>query len=310
MRRYLHLTVFVGCLALCQPFKAMAQPAWQQQATIIRVTSSYTAFPDEKRQHGYTYDGKFFDSLHYADNTVLMIVPEALQKLDKVDLVFWFHGWYNNIDTAMDYYHLAEQFIQSGSKAVLVLAETGKNVPDSYGGKLEQPNMFAGLVNDISDALKTKQVISKKGSINNIILAGHSGAYRIIAYILQNGGVPVHEVELFDALYGQTDKYIDWIQKNTTNRFVHWYTSQGGGTDVVSVQAMDTLKAKNIPFIASEETAIGSSDIHGNRVLFIHSARKHNDVIFNPDSFQLLLEQSPWLRRAQPGRLRQAQSDK
>ena len=33
------------------------------------------------------------------------------------------------------------------------MAETAKNSPDSYGGKLEQPNMFLLLVTDVLNEL-------------------------------------------------------------------------------------------------------------------------------------------------------------
>ena len=52
-----------------------------------------------------------------------------------VDLVFWFHGWGNNVDSAAIRYELIKQFIASKRNAVLVLAETARNSPDSYGGK-------------------------------------------------------------------------------------------------------------------------------------------------------------------------------
>ena len=67
----------------------------------------------------------------------------------KVDMIFWFHGWNNNIDTALIEYGLSRQFAEANVNAVLVLAETAKNSPDSYGGKLEQKNTFHNLVNDV-----------------------------------------------------------------------------------------------------------------------------------------------------------------
>lgn len=295
MRRIHNLTAFLTCMILCQPFILAAQAGWQNHATVIRTVSSHTAFPDEKRMNGHEYDGKTFDVSHYTDSSVMLIVPKDVKKQDRIDLVFWFHGWYNNIDSALAYFRLADQFIQSGRKAVLVLAETGKDVPDSYGGRLEQQDMFAGLTNDVLATLKQKGVVSKNGHYGNIILAGHSGAYRVIAYILQNGGVPVREVQLFDALYSQVDKYVSWIQKDTVNKFIHWYTSQGG-TDGVSVQMMDTLKKCNLSFTAKEETDIAGDNIRSGRVLFIHSQRTHNGVVFNPDSFELLLTQSSLLK--------------
>jgi len=295
MHQHHNLTALLACLLICQPFISAAQPGWEKDAIIIRTVSSHTAFPEEKRMNGHTYEGKTFDVSHYMDSSVMIVAPRTLKKTDEVDLVFWFHGWYNNIDSASSYFRLAEQFIASGRKAVLVLAETSKDVPDSYGGKLEQPNMFAALTNDAITALKEKKIVSSKAKAGNIILAGHSGAYRVIAFILQNGGIPVHEVQLFDGLYGQTDKYLSWIQKDTAHKFTHWYTSQGGGTDVVSVQMMDTLKKINLPFLAIEETAVKAVDSRAHQVLFIHSDYSHNDVLFKTTNFEFLLSNSPKL---------------
>ncbi len=57
-----------------------------------------------------------------------------------------------------------------------------------------------------------------------MILAGHSGAYRVMANILQNGNVEVKETILFDALYAETDKFIQWIKADTAHRFINIYT--------------------------------------------------------------------------------------
>ena len=132
---------------------------------LLHFTSSHTAFPDTGRANGHLYDSVLYSaSEHYNDSSVLLVIPDHLkttQKIEhkKVDLVFWFHGWRNNIDTAAEFYQLTKQFIASRRNAVLVLAETAKNAPDSYGGKLEQPGMFKLLVQDVMKQLKEKNLI-------------------------------------------------------------------------------------------------------------------------------------------------------
>jgi hypothetical protein len=290
------LTVFLLNLFILVSLNVFAQPDWKKSIKWIRITSSNTAFPDKARLNGYTYEEKFFDAAaHYSDSSVLMVISDHLQKPKEIDLVFWFHGWNNNIDSAVAYFQLAAQFVEANSNAVLVLVETAKNAPDSYAGKLEQPNVFAGLVEDVIKALKNEKQISGNCRTGNIILAGHSGAYRAIAFILQIGGVPIQEVELFDALYSQTDKFINWIRKDSKSRFIHWYTNHGGGTDEVSVQMMDELKSTNISYTLTEEKDVSLPMIRSNRIFFIHSKREHNDIINNPDNFKLLLTGSPAL---------------
>jgi hypothetical protein len=208
-------------------------------------------------------------------------------------MIFWFHGWSNNIDSAIVRYDLAKQFAASGSNAVLVLAETTKDAPDSYGGKLEQEGVFNNLVNDVLNKLKKEEVIFKKCKAGNIMLAGHSGAYRVMAHILQNGNVPVREVILFDALYSETDKFINWIRSSNKNRFIDLYTDNGG-TDEESKKMLTQLTTLNIKAGTIEEKNITPQLLQNEKIIFIHSLNKHNDIINRPDNFKLFIENSPF----------------
>ncbi len=288
MRLNLILKTIVFCLLL---FPAAAQNIR------LHFTSAYTSFPDSVRAKGYLYDSVFYNaSDHYMDSSVLLVIPKHFEATHKIDLIFWFHGWRNNIDTAAEFYKLTKQFIASNRNAILVLAETAKNAPDSYGGKLEQTGTFKNLVEDVMNELKKKGDIPFEAEPGNIILAGHSGAFRVIAYILQNGQEQVNEVFLFDALYGQLDKYLSWISPDPSHHFIHWFTNQGGGTDIVSDTMMLKLKNTHNKFALVEETGIKPEIIKENRILFVHSLREHNVIINDPDDFQLLLENSFYLR--------------
>lgn len=265
-----------------------------QTERTFRITSSYTSFPDSVRAKGHTYDKAFYSAdEHYSDSSVLIIIPPELKAKKTVDLIFWFHGWRNSIDSSASYFELVKQFIASNRNAVLVIPETAKNSPDSYGGKLEKIAIFRKLVQDVINKLKKEKVIGKKTEAGNIILAGHSGAFRVIAHILQNGELEVRQVLLFDGLYSQVDKYSAWIQADASHRFLHIYTNRGGGTDAVSAEMMKGLWEKNISFINPEEKDVDAPLLRSNQVIFIHSLKEHNDVINRPDhNFRLYLENS------------------
>jgi len=268
-----------------------------QQVQVLRFNSNNTSFPDSARESGYTYDSiSYRASEHYNDNSVLLIIPAHLKRKGKIDLIFWFHGWHNNIDTALKFYEIEKQFIASKRNAILVLAETAKNAPDSYGGKLERPGVFKALVTDILAKLEAQGIVKPKSEPGNIVLAGHSGAYRIIAFILEKGGTPVEEVYLFDALYSQTDKFISWIQQNKEHHFVNWYTNHGGGTDEMSIKMMQQLGDDSLSYSLIEEPSLNSANVKASRILFVHSMREHNDIINQPDNLELLLENSFVLR--------------
>lgn len=269
----------------------------ERPATIFRITSAHTSFPDTGRSNGHVYDKVLYGTAeHYRDSSVLIIVPKQLKARKQVDIVCWFHGWRNNIDSAAGYFELIKQFLASNRNAVLILPETTKDAPDSYGGKLEQQDVFKLLLNDVLDKLKKEKAVGRRTTAGNVVLAGHSGAFRVMAHILQNGGVEVKEVILFDGLYSQVDKFTSWIQADSLHRFIDLYTNKGGGTDEVSAGMMKLFREKNIRFINPEEKDVDNAHLKENTVIFIHSLKEHNDVISRPDhNFRLFLENSPVL---------------
>ena len=261
---------------------------------LFHITSAFTSFPDTARAAGHSYDKVLYSVAdHYSDSSILIAVPPQLKPGKHVDVIFWFHGWRNNIDSAASYFELVKQFMASNRNAILVLPETTKNAPDSYGGKLEQKDVFKNLLNDVLHKLEIEKIIGKKTKAGNVVLAGHSGAFRVMAYILQTGGVEVKQVILFDGLYSQVDKYLSWIQADPSHQFINLYTNKGGGTDEVSAKMMQELRDKNIPFINPEEKDLNAAMLKTNRVVFIHSPKEHNDVINRPDhNFKLFIENS------------------
>lgn len=291
IHRPFHMKYFLFLLPLL-PLNTFAQRA---QFNEIRFASTHNSFPDTARNTGHPDGDHIFQPKagHYDDSSVLLVVPKAFHPKQAIDLVFWYHGWHNNIDTALQFYGLARQFAASGVNAVLVLPEAGKNVADSYGGKMNEKGMFHLLVSDVMTQLKKQHLAPADAQAGHIILAGHSGAFLVIANILDDGEQPVSEVLLFDALYSHVSSFMDWFGKDTRqHHFVHWFTNKGGGTDEVSDTMMTQLKQKGWPFRLVEEAAVTPAVLRNNNILFIHSPREHNVIINDPDDFQLLLENS------------------
>ena len=284
-------------LLFCCSFILSRSFAQNNDLNVFRIHSAHTSFPDTARANGHMYNKVLYDAAaHYMDSSVLIIGPKKLNAGKKVDLIFWFHGWGNNIDTAAVRFELIKQFVASNLNAVFVLAETTRDAPDSYGGKLEYDNTFKELVADIMLELKNERAVPIKCEPGNILLAGHSGAYRVMAFILANGNMPVQEVILFDALYGQTDKYLNWIQSDNSHRLINIYTD-GGGTDGESKEMVKQLIRLNISTDTIEEKELTPQLVLTKKIIFIHSLHRHNDIINNPDNFQLFLENTSFLKK-------------
>jgi hypothetical protein len=259
---------------------------------IITLKSSYSMFPHQKRFDGHVYkDKKYSFEEHYNDSTVKVFIPSYFKNSNKVDVVIHFHGWWNNIDSVIKQFKLIEQFYESKKNAILIFPEGPKNSPDSFGGKLEENDVFKKLVNDILNQLKNKKYI-KNNKIGNIIISGHSGAYRVISYILQKGGLrdKIKEVYLFDALYGNTEKYVFWLLKSN-GKLINIYTNDGG-TKEESEKLFEAcidwkIKAKFI-----EEDNLSLKDLLSNRIIFIHSNLDHNQVLFQNKNFYQYIKSS------------------
>jgi hypothetical protein len=280
-----------------QPSPAPLTERYADIGTMIVMTSDHTMFPHEKRALGHTYEGKAYPAdVHYSDRTVAIFVPKGFRAGDATNLVFYFHGWRNNVDDTLRRFKVAEQVAASGVNAVLVLAEGPKDAPDSFGGKLEDTGVFAGLVSDVLATLKARGIIEKTKP-GSIVLAGHSGAYRVMAFILTRGGLTANitEVILFDALYGQTEKFAHWIE-HSPGKLVDIHTAEGG-TRGESLSLMDDLRAWDIPFVSVQESAVTPDLLKKNRLVFIDSPLEHNDVVAKNEQLRAFLSAGPLARR-------------
>jgi hypothetical protein len=147
------------------------------------------------------------------------------------------------------------------------------------------------MINEIADTLNCRGLL-KTGKIGRIILAGHSGAYRVMAFILLRGGYTdrIKEVYLFDALYGQTEKYAWWLD-HYQGKLINIYTPDGG-TKAESENLMTDLTAWQIPYLSVSESELTSDQLRINHLIFIASEQEHNAVVFKTENLRRFLEAS------------------
>jgi len=253
---------------------------------------SSAPFPHPNRINGHVYDDKTYSvQEHYSDSSVAIFIPKGFKPAEKINIVVYFHGWNNNIDSACAQFDLIEQFSESNKNAIFVFPEGPKNSPDSYGGRLEEKDGLKNLIDDILKFLKEKKKIISS-TVGNIILAGHSGAYLVISFCLMHGGLTkrISDVILFDALYGETEKFVHWIE-NFNGRFINIYTDNGG-TKSETENLMRDFDACKIPYFKTEESQLKIDDLKNNRLIFIHTELTHNEVISVRKQFREYLKTS------------------
>ncbi len=246
-------------------------------------------FPHPKREKGYTFRGTHFPAEpHYTDSTVAVFIPEGFEPKNRVDLVFYFHGWYTSVQKAPKEYKLYPQFAESGLNALLVLPEGPKNAADSFGGKLESPDGFSRLAGEVIELLEEHKII-KKPRLGSVVLAGHSGGYRVISHILSKGGLNgrIEGVLLFDALFDNAEMYAEWIFSER-GRFAAVYT-EGGTTEGHTHELMKLLDGQNIDYrVLPDDPAVDLGKLD-EKTLFIRSPYDHYGVLYKAGQFKRLL---------------------
>ncbi len=244
-------------------------------------SSSNSPFPHPDRAQGHVYNDTFFSfEEHYNDSSVAIFIPDHFDQTETTNLVFYFHGWGNSIHKSIEKFDLLQQFADSRINAIFVFPEGPKNASDSFGGRLEEPEIFKALVSDVIVFLNDEKEI-RTFDPGNIILAGHSGAYRVISSILNRGGLTdkVSEVFLFDALYGQVENYTHWLEKYD-GRLIN-ITTPNGGTLRNSFELMDDLDDWGIDNRRIEGNVASVEDLQTSKIISIFTTLGHSEVI-NP----------------------------
>jgi hypothetical protein len=260
--KYLFLLIFTLCLFTTT---ALSAQNFSEYGTLHRFSLHNAAFPHPKRAEGHTYQNKKFPvETHYQDSTVLVFVPKSFRFSTKIDIVVHFHGWSALVDNVVTKFKLIEQFVAAHPNAIFIVPQGPKDAPDSFGGKLEDKEGFQKFIDETLRAL-AKAHGRKILEPRHIILSGHSGAYRVMSFILLHGGLAknIREVWLFDGLYGQLEKYGVWLQQPKV-RLINIYTKEGG-TFATSLDFETDILAWQLPFWKGEEKDLTEGVLHNHR---------------------------------------------
>jgi len=278
-------------------------------------------FPDDSRTTGFVSKrGVFPYQGHYDDDRVAFVVPKGFRPSRQVDLIVHFHGHYNQCVKAIAQFRLGELLAASGRNAILMVPQGPKEAPDSGGGKLEKPDAFRAFVEEALSVLKRNEFVPPDAYVRHIVLSGHSGAYRVMAKILDHGGLTerIAEVWLFDAAYGFWDELAaPFAAANSTKRLRSIFTEHLAGANVAimsrltlagvkfTVVSDDLLTTSDTPRDVIQKRKFGPRNSPTDELvellrreprLFIYTSLGHNDVMTARRYFELFARESPSLR--------------
>lgn len=233
----------------------------------------------------------------WKDPTVIAFIPHHYRVRSdyRVDTVMHFHGYRDTAEAAMQRHQLREQLDDSKQNAIIVFPQGPVKAESPEFGKLDEPRGLLTFLTELRRTLQTPRLqaqlgpagIPSRARIGQLILSAHSGGFRAVSRCLEHGGFDVGEVYLFDALYGQTPIFRDWIAAtwkpripmSERRKLVSFYSD--GTTAVESRRLMRELDRLKIPYAHElKEGTISRRDMTQSRAVFIQTKTSHQGVLW------------------------------
>jgi hypothetical protein len=179
---------------------------------------------DGRLGHSSPRGGVYFEDTTYSDRSVLLAAPTDFDASQPAAMVVFFHGNQATLSRdVVDRQQAARQFADSNLNGVLVAPQLAVDALDSSAGRFWQPGALAQFLDEAAGKLAKLYPNAPHGAFHRmpVILVAYSGGYLPAAYALAHGGAGerVHGVVLFDALYGEEDKFLDWIESAHNHAF-------------------------------------------------------------------------------------------
>ena len=197
-----------------------------------------------------SYSGHvYWQDQTFNDSRVLMHIPENFDAQKPGVIVVFFHGNGATLERDVrDRQLVPQQISDSGVNAVLLAPQMAVDAADSSAGKFWQPGGFKRFMDEsIANLARLygDPASAKAFEKMPIVIVGYSGGFLPTAWSLDVGGISdrVRGVILLDAIYGEMDKFANWIENHRHGFFVSSYTQ---GTASRNRELMRMLRDKGI----------------------------------------------------------------
>ncbi|MGK5082430.1 hypothetical protein WDW37_03915 [Bdellovibrionota bacterium FG-1] len=212
---------------------------------------------------------------------VAVLIPPRYRVAAFPEMILHLHG--HNVEAAplkkkLAQYDLAHVLAASQRNALMV-------VPHSTG-------LCAEYDRELADGPHFHAFVARMGTLfqavglaqnsvpGRITLSGHSGSYRALSMIIQNGEYTeqIQELYLLDGLYGRSEVFAVFAQ-SPNHRF--WSVYQPGSEELnrANQKTMEALRGAGIPFFQGSNVPLNAPMVRGDRVGFAFSDVDHEQVV-------------------------------
>ncbi len=215
------------------------------------INSDETGRPGRATRGGFKTEDQT-----YADQRVLLHIPEGFDVRRPAVIVVFFHGHRATIASdVLTRQRVAEQISLSYANAVLVAPQFAVNAADSSAGSFWEPDLFRLFLEETSEQLALLNAEPGTTRIFDrmpVVIVGYSGGYSPTAWAIHHSSTNkrLRGVVLLDALYGELDKFETWIKSDRSRFFVSAYL---GSTRARNLELQRILADQNIPVRTSLE---------------------------------------------------------
>ena len=173
--------------------------------------------------HSSPRGGLLWEDETYNDRTVLLAAPQNFDPGRPGVIIVFFHGNMATLERdVVARQQIVRQLANSGLNGVLVAPQLALDAPDSSAGRFWSPGGFAAFLNEAEGKLG-EFYPSARGAFRRmpVVIVAYSGGYLPAVYSLTVGGEGgrVRGVVLLDALYGEKDKFLRWLEGPGRNAF-------------------------------------------------------------------------------------------
>lgn len=219
----------------------------------------------ERRAHRTFSNRVYWEDEVYSDPRVLVHIPRGFDINRPAVMVVYFHG--HGATLKRDVFmrqQVPSQISESGMNAVLVAPQLALDARDSSPGKFWEQGGLKRFASEAADALaKTHGDPQSREIFANmpVIIVAYSGGYMATAWSLERGGLGkrVRGVVLMDALYGELDKFADWIIRQRSHAF--FVSAFADSTRSRNSRLEQILKNRKIPVSNHLNQAIGNGSV-------------------------------------------------
>ena len=173
--------------------------------------------------HSSPRGGLLWEDQTYNDRTVLLAAPQSFDPSQSGVIIIFFHG--NQATLSRDVIarqQIVRQLADSGLNGVLIAPQLALDAPDSSAGRFWTAGAFAAFLSEAEGKLGDFYP-SARGAFRRmpVVIVAYSGGYLPAVYSLAVGGAEgrIRGLVLLDALYGERDKFVSWIEGPGRNAF-------------------------------------------------------------------------------------------